>query len=86
MAHYYIDNQPSVGYVVAQLDTSGLDDGYLSNRYVRNFGDRQSDAIEFRDDCNNGKIDPRRIKLLKDTYTPQPYKYLGNGNLRKNNS
>lgn len=46
MAHYYIDNQPSVGYVVAQLDTSGLDDGYLSNRYVRNFGDRQSDAIE----------------------------------------
>lgn len=86
MASYYIDQQPGIGYVVTQLDTANLDDGYLSNRYVRNFGDRQTDAIEFRDDCNNGKIDPRRIKLLMDTYTPQPYKYLGKGNLRKQNN
>ena len=63
MASYYIDQQPGIGYVVTQLDTANLDDGYLSNRHVRNFGDRQTDAIEFRDDCNNGKIDPRRITI-----------------------
>ena len=83
MVNYYIDLQPGVGYVVTQLDTDGLDNGFLSNRYVRNFGDRQSDAIEFRNDCNNGKIEERRIKLLMKTYTVQPYKYMGKGVLRK---
>lgn len=58
-------------------------DGYISCRFVRNFGDRQTDAIEFRNDCNNGKIDDRRVKLLMDTYTDQPYIYLGKGNLKK---
>ena len=83
MRKFYIDLQPGVGYVVALLDTDGLDNGFLSNSYVRNFGFRQSDAIEFRNDCNDGKIDDSRIKLLIKTYTQQPYKYLGKGNLRK---
>ena len=73
MAHHYIVNQPGVGYIVAQLETE--DNWYMSNRYVANFGDCQSDAIEFRDDCNNGKIEPRRIKMLMDKYTDKPYKY-----------
>ena len=55
MRKFYIDLQPGVGYVVALLDTDGLDNGFLSNSYVRNFGFRQSDAIEFRNDCNDGK-------------------------------
>ena len=80
MTHYIIE-QPGVGYIVAQLETE--DNWFLSNRYVRNFGWRQSDAIEFRNDCNSGKIDDKRIKLLMDTYTDQPYQYLGKGNLRK---
>lgn len=83
MISYYISLQPGVGYVVTQLDTDGIEHGCLSNRYIRNFGDRQSDAIEFRNDCSNGKIDERRIKLLMQTYTTQPYKYLGKGTLRK---
>ncbi len=78
---YYICQVPGVGYVVTQLER---DDYIIGNAYVRNFGDRQTDAIEFRDDCNNGKISENRIKLLIKTYTPQPYKYLGKGNLRKN--
>lgn len=80
MIRFYINLIPGVGYVVTRLETDG---GDYSNRYVRNFGDRQSDAMEFRDDCNNGKIDEIRIKLLMDTYTCLPYKYLGKGNLRK---
>ncbi len=82
MAKYYINNNPGVGYVVQQLEQ---DDWYIGSTSVCNFGDRQTDAIEFRDDCNNGVIDDRRIKLLIKTYTPQPYKYIGKGVLRKNN-
>ncbi len=81
MTRHYIINQPGTGYIVAQLE-----DEYnwcLSNRYVRNFGYRQSDAIEFRNDCNSGRIDERRINFLMDTYTPEPYQYLGKGILRK---
>ena len=81
MAHYYISNIEGVGYVVTQMDTDGK--GYYSCSFVRNFGDRQTDAIEFRDDCNNCKIDYTRIKLLVKTYTEQPYKYMGKGVLRK---
>ena len=73
MAHHYIVNQPGVGYIVAQLESE--DSWYMSNRYVVKFGDRQTDAIEFRDDCNNGKIEPRRIKMLMDKYTDKPYIY-----------
>lgn len=81
MAHFYITNKPGVGYIVTCM---GIDEGgYEQNGFVRNFGDRQSDAIEFRNDCNNGKIDDRRIKLLMNTYTNQPYIYLGKGNLKK---
>ena len=50
---------------------------------VRCFGYRQTDAIEFRNDCNSGRIDESRIRLLVKTYSDIPYKYLGNGNLRK---
>lgn len=81
MAEYYINNNAGVGYIVAQLDTDGK--GYFSSRFIRNFGDRQTDAIEFRNDCTNCKIDYKRIKYLCDTYTDQPYKYLGKGILRK---
>lgn len=81
MARYYIHNNTGVGYVVACMEENC--EGYLSCRFVRNFGDRQTDAIEFRDDCNNGKIDERRLKLLKETYTEQPYKYMGKGIIRK---
>ena len=78
---YYIRNQPGVGYIVCQLER---DEVSIGCSFVRNFGYRQSDAIEFRNDCNNGKIDEKRIKLLIKTYTDQPYKYLGHGTLRKN--
>lgn len=81
MAEYYINNNAGVGYIVAQLDQDG--NGYFSNRFIRNFGERQTDAIEFRNDCTSGKIDYKRIKSLCDTYTDQPYKYLGKGILRK---
>ena len=81
MSHYYINNNVGVGYIVACMEEN--DCGYISCRFVRNFGDRQTDAIEFRNDCNNGKIDDRRLKLLKDTYTDQPYQYLGKGHIKK---
>lgn len=77
MAHYYINLNPGIGYVVTQLERDY--DWLLGSTSVVNFGDRQSDAIEFRDDCNNGVIDERRIKLLMKTYTNQPYKYMGKG-------
>lgn len=81
MAHFYINNNTGVGYIVACMEENN--DGYISCRFVRNFGSRQTDAIEFRNDCNDGKIDDRRIKLLMNTYTDQPYRYLGKGNLKK---
>lgn len=79
MIHFYIHNRPGLGYVVMRMEEGAVP----SSMPVRCFGYRQSDAIEFRDDCRNGKIDDRRIKLFVDTYTNRPYKYLGNGNLRK---
>lgn len=81
MARFYIHNNTGVGYVVACMEEES--DGYYSCRFVRNFGSRQSDAIEFRDDCNDGKVDYKRIKLLMDTYTEQPYRYMGKGIIRK---
>lgn len=78
MPRYYTINQPGVGYIVAQLSEG---DGYIGNRYVRCFGDRQSDAFEFRNDCNAGRIDPRRIAYMCDTYTDVPYRYYGKGRL-----
>lgn len=83
MARHYIINQEGVGYIVAQLETE--ENWFLPNRYVRNFGYRQSDAMEFRDDCNSGKISDKRIRLYMLTYTDQPYKYLGNGNVQRQN-
>lgn len=80
---FYIQNIPGVGYIVTAMENDN--DGYISTRYLRNFGERQSDAIEFRDDCRNGKIDYKRIKQLADTYTDTPYRYLGKGNVRKTN-
>ncbi len=81
MTSYYIINQEGIGYVVAELATE--ENWHLGNRYVCNFGYRQSDAMEFRNDCNDGKIEPRRIKYLMDNYTRQPYKYCGKGILKK---
>jgi hypothetical protein len=83
MVEYYISNQ-SIGYVV-MLCTSGEDfiDGCFSTASIRNFGDRQSDAIEFRNDLRKGLIPESRIKQFIKSYTEQPYRYLGNGNLRK---
>lgn len=84
MVHYYIRNNTGIGYVVAQLLTG--DDfipGCSSCNNIRNFGYRQSDAIEFRNDLRKGLIPESRIKQLVKSYTEQPYRYLGNGNLRK---
>ncbi len=78
---FYIQNIPGVGYIVTAMENDN--DGYISTRYLRNFGDRQSDAIEFRDDCRDGKIEYKRVKQLADTYTDTPYRYLGKGNVRK---
>lgn len=80
MARYFISNQ-EIGYVVMRMQSEG--DGWYSTDCIRNFGDRQTDAIEFRDDCRNGKIEPKRIQMLINTYTEQPYKYVGRGNVRK---
>lgn len=84
MVHYYIRNEVGIGYVVAQLLT---DDDFIEGCYscsnIRNFGYRQSDAIEFRNDCRNGVIDERRVKQLINSYTDVPYQYLGKGNVRK---
>ena len=80
MAHYYIYNGVERGYIVAQMEEDG--EGYFSCSFVCNFGYRQSDAFVFRDDCNKGKIDPRKIQYLIKTYTDTPYKYFG-GVLRK---
>ena len=83
MVEYYVSNQ-SIGYVVMRC-ASGEDflDGCSSTNSIRNFGDRQTDAIEFRNDLRKGLIPESRIKMLVKTYTEQPYRYLGNGNLRK---
>ena len=81
MVHYYIDNREGAGYVVMR------NEDYCNDRNgcgpIRNFGDRQTDAIEFRNDCRNGVIDESRIRLMVRTYTSQPYKYLGKGRLHK---
>ncbi len=80
MAHYYISSTP-VGYVVQKLERDyNVCDGKTK---LRNFGFRQSDAMEFRDDCNKGLIDGRRINDFIRTYTDQPYQYLGKGRLKK---
>lgn len=81
MAEYYIANNAGIGYVVKRLESDG--NGWYSSDSIRNFGDRQTDAIEFRDDCRNGQIEPKRINELVRTYTDLPYKYLGKGNVRK---
>lgn len=75
----FIDKKPGVGYVVTELEL----DRYARPYPIRNFGDRYSDAIEFRNDCERGVIPEHRINFLIRTYTNQPYQYLGNGNLKK---
>ncbi len=81
MAHYYISNTAGLGYVVRCI--RAREDGYMERFPVRCFGDRQSDAMEFRDDCNAGIIDDRRIRFLASTYTEHPYQYYGKGILRR---
>jgi hypothetical protein len=75
----FIDKKPGIGYVVTELEL----DRYAKPHPIRNFGDRQSDAIEFRNDCERGVISEQRINLFIRTYTNTPYQYLGNGNLKK---
>lgn len=75
---FFINNDH--GYTVMAMDA----DSVPSVSPVKNFGDRQGDAIEFRNDCRNGVISESRIRLMIRTYTNIPYKYLGKGNCRKN--
>lgn len=85
MTTFFIDNRVGVGYVVMYCSNEG--DGWLSSGSVLNFGDRQSDAIEFRNDCNRGVIDWGRIKALSEKYTDRnAYRYLGAGRVRKTES
>ena len=79
MIHFFIRYESGKGYIVMMMDN----DNIPSVAPVRCFGYRQTDAIEFRNDCNSGRIDESRIRLLVKTYSDIPYKYLGNGNLRK---
>lgn len=82
MTHYFIDNREGVGYVV--MYATDWQEGCASNGSILNFGDRQSDAIEFRDDCRRGTIAPNRIKALADKYTDKNvYRYLGEGRVHK---
>lgn len=80
MEHYYIHNGLERGYIVVQLGCDG--EGHYSRSLVCNFGNRQGDAIVFRDDCNNNNVDFRRIQQLIKNYTDTPYKYY-NKRLRK---
>ena len=82
MSRFFIACEVGVGYVVTEL----VPEMVPSIRKVRCFGQRQSDAMEFRNDCNNGKIDERRIEMLVRSYSKAPYRYLGNGNLAKEKS
>lgn len=51
---------------------------------VCNFGDRQSDAIEFRDDCQKELFSMQRVKILMRIYTPHTkFRYAGKGTLKK---
>lgn len=61
----WIDNQKGVGYVVCWTE-------YRSTKPLRNFGQMQSAAIEFRN-WLNGCVDdrlPSWIKSYADTYKP----------------
>lgn len=84
MIHYYIRNEVDIGYIVARVATDeDFIEGCYSCGFICNFGYRQSDAMAFRDDCKEGRIDPKRIKFLMDKYTDTPYKYMGKGILKK---
>ncbi len=79
MIHFFKRYESGKGYIVMMMDN----DNVPSVAPVRCFGHRQTDAIEFCNDCNSGRIDESRIRLLVRTYSDVPYKYLGKGNLRK---
>ncbi len=68
MTTYYIDNRPE-GYVVCRLST---DDGYQDIAPLVCFGDRQSDAIEFRDACKSEAVAEVRIRALARGYKAEP--------------
>ena len=62
----WIDNRKGVGYVVMWTD------GY-THTPLRNFGQMQSAAMEFRNwlnRCSDERL-PRWIKLWADTYKPE---------------
>lgn len=51
---------------------------------VANFGDRQSDAIEFRDDCTKEVFPMQRVKVLMRIYASHTkFRYAGKGTLKK---
>lgn len=61
----WIDNKKGIGYVVCWLENG-------TNKPLRNFGQMQSAAIEFRNwlnKCTDDRL-PRWIKLWADTYDP----------------
>ncbi len=85
MIHFFIDNREGAGYVV--MYCTAYESGWYSSASILNFGDRQSDAIEFRNDCTRGLIDFGRIKALAGKYTDRnAYRYLGDGRIRKINN
>lgn len=79
MSRFFIACEVGVGYVVEEI----APDCVPSIRKVRCFGQRQGDAIEFRNACNNGKIDERRVEMLVSSYSRVAYRYLGKGCLAK---
>lgn len=74
----WIDNQRGVGYVVCWLENR-------TNTPLRNFGQMQSAAIEFRDwlnQCVDERL-PRWVRLYADTYKPSEKYYYPE--LKENN-
>lgn len=71
MIAYYIEDRPAPeGYTVCRLSDS--DDCYRGVAPLVCFGDRQSDAFEFRDACRRGIINDARINGLARAYRGEP--------------
>ncbi len=55
--NFYIENTPK-GFIVSGMD-------YMTRVRLRNFGDNQSAAIEFRNYCNEYVDDARAMRYAK---------------------
>ena len=70
------------GYIVMHYCT---DKEYDRHVPVMNFGDRQSDAIEFCRDCNRGIVPESRVRMMEKAYAKEKtYEYRGKGFWRIN--